>query len=92
MTINIIMEKAKNTMPMAMLPQGRKECKKESPTLGRSNILCARRDNTPAESNRVFLTESRDIVFKSIAQKMFFFYQVAILYMTRGPLLGYFQS
>jgi len=86
------MENAKNAVPIAILLQGRKDWEMESKSAGRSNIPCPRRDNTPAVSIRVFLYESRDMIFKRIAQKRFFFYQAPVIYMTSSLLLGYFQS
>jgi hypothetical protein len=67
------MEKTNNVAPMATLPHGMKECKSELNDAGSSKIPCARRDNTPAALMRVFLKE-KDMIFKSIAQKRFFFY------------------
>jgi hypothetical protein len=68
------MENTKNATPMAILPEGVKDFKRKSNDFGRSKIPCARRDDIPAAMSRVFLTESRDMIFKSIAQKRFFFY------------------
>jgi hypothetical protein len=78
MTINKIMENTKNAAPMATLPQGMKGCKSKPNDAGRSKIACARRDNAPATMRRVFLNESRDMIFNRIAQKRFFFYRAAI--------------
>jgi hypothetical protein len=85
------MESAKNVTPILIIPQAREDGDMESPTVGRSNTPCARRDNTPAVSRRVFLYESRDMMFKRIAQKRFFFYRAPVIYKTSGLLLGYFQ-
>jgi hypothetical protein len=85
------MENAKNAAPIATLRPDGKDCVMGLNTAGRSNIPCARRDNAPAMSRKVFLYESRDMMFKRIAQKRFFFYRAPIIYMTSILLLGYFQ-
>jgi len=59
---------------MATLPRGVKDCKRKPNDFGRSKMPCARRDDIPATMRNVFLNESRDMIFKSIAQKRFFFY------------------
>jgi hypothetical protein len=89
--INMNMENAKNVAPIATFPRGKKNCERGANTVGRSNIPCARRDNAPAASKRVFLYESRAMIFKRIAQKRFFFYRALVIYMTSRFLLGYLQ-
>jgi hypothetical protein len=74
----MLTENAKNTVPIAVPPQGRRDCNLGPSIFGRRKIACDKRDKAPAASRRVFLTESRDIVFKRIAQKRFFFYQTPI--------------
>jgi hypothetical protein len=76
--INTNMENMKSVAPIATLPHSLKDCKMRPTVFGRSKIPCARSDNTPAMTRRDFVNESRDIIFKRIAQKRNFFYQPGI--------------
>src|ERR1051325_3589042 len=76
--INKIIENRKKTVPKAELPQGIIDSGGTPNNSGWSRIACAMRDDTPAVIKRVFLSESRDMIFKRIAQKRFFFYRPAI--------------
>jgi len=68
------MENMKSVAPIATLPHPVKGSRMKANVFGRSKIPCARSENAPAAMRKIFLYESRDIAFKRIAQKRFFFY------------------